>query len=110
RVTAEPGPGPPSPLSRTSPRGRSVGSRLPRRHRRPGSRLTGDVFHEEVYRGPDVAVLLVLDRDQGNTVVVIRGGNATIYVSDMQRAVDFYHGTLELPLVFRADDHWAELD
>jgi catechol 2,3-dioxygenase-like lactoylglutathione lyase family enzyme len=41
---------------------------------------------------------------------VIRGGNATIYVSDMQRAVDFYHDTLELPLVFRADDHWADLD
>ena len=41
---------------------------------------------------------------------MIRGGNATIYVSDMQRAVDFYHETLELPLVFRAGDHWAELD
>ena len=41
---------------------------------------------------------------------MIRGGNATIYVSDMQRALDFYHGTLELPLVFRADDQWAELD
>jgi catechol 2,3-dioxygenase len=55
-------------------------------------------------------LLLVVDRDQENTVAVIRGGNATIYVSDMQRAVDFYHNTLELPLVFRADDHWAELD
>ena len=55
-------------------------------------------------------MLLVVDRDPEKTVVVIRGGNATIYVSDMQRAVDFYHGTLELPLVFRADDHWAELD
>ena len=32
---------------------------------------------------------------------MIRGGNATIYVSDMQRAVDFYHNTLELPLVFQ---------
>ena len=55
-------------------------------------------------------MLLVVDRDHDNTVAVIRGGNATIYVSDMQRAVDFYHNTLELPLVFRADDHWAELD
>ena len=42
-------------------------------------------------------------RDQENTVAVIRGGNATIYVSDMQRAVEFYHNTLELPLVFRPD-------
>lgn len=41
---------------------------------------------------------------------MIRGGNATIYVSDMQRAVDFYQGTLELPLLHRADDHWAEVD
>jgi len=60
--------------------------------------------------GADVAVLLVLDRAHGNTAAVIRGGNATIYVSDIQRAVDFYHGTLELTLVFRAGDHWAELD
>lgn len=41
---------------------------------------------------------------------MIRGGNATIYVSDMQRAVDFYHGALDLGLVFRAGDHWAEID
>ncbi len=41
---------------------------------------------------------------------MIRGGNATIYVSDMQRAVDFYQGTLGLELVFRAGDHWAEID
>jgi catechol 2,3-dioxygenase-like lactoylglutathione lyase family enzyme len=47
---------------------------------------------------------------RANTVAVIRGGNATIYVSDMQRAVDFYHDTLGLNLVFRAGDHWAELD
>jgi catechol 2,3-dioxygenase-like lactoylglutathione lyase family enzyme len=47
---------------------------------------------------------------EGNTAAVIRGGNATIYVSDMQRAVDFYVDTLGLPLVFRAGDHWAEVD
>jgi catechol 2,3-dioxygenase-like lactoylglutathione lyase family enzyme len=41
---------------------------------------------------------------------VIRGGNATIYVSDLQRAVEFYEGTLGLALVFRAGEHWAELD
>jgi catechol 2,3-dioxygenase-like lactoylglutathione lyase family enzyme len=28
----------------------------------------------------------------------------------MQRAIDFYHDTLELPLVFQADGHWADLD
>jgi catechol 2,3-dioxygenase-like lactoylglutathione lyase family enzyme len=32
------------------------------------------------------------------------------YVSDLQRAVEFYHGTLEFALAFRAGDHWAELD
>jgi catechol 2,3-dioxygenase-like lactoylglutathione lyase family enzyme len=41
---------------------------------------------------------------------VIQGGNATIYVSDMQRSVDFYTGVLGLRLLFRADDHWAQLD
>jgi catechol 2,3-dioxygenase-like lactoylglutathione lyase family enzyme len=41
---------------------------------------------------------------------VIHGGNATIYVSDMQRSVDFYTGALGLRLVYRADDHWAQLD
>jgi catechol 2,3-dioxygenase-like lactoylglutathione lyase family enzyme len=35
---------------------------------------------------------------------VIRGGNATIYVSDLERAVEFYRDTLELRLVFRAGD------
>jgi hypothetical protein len=55
-------------------------------------------------------VLLVAGRSRENTVAVIRGGDATIYVSDMQRAVDFYHGTLDLPVVFRAGDHWAEID
>ena len=41
---------------------------------------------------------------------MIRGGNATIYVSDIQRAVDFYHGVLGLDLVFQAGEHWAEID
>lgn len=41
---------------------------------------------------------------------MIQGGNATIYVSDMQRAVDFYRDVLGLELVFRSGDHWAELD
>jgi catechol 2,3-dioxygenase-like lactoylglutathione lyase family enzyme len=41
---------------------------------------------------------------------MIQGGIVTIYVSDMQRAVDFYTGTLGLRLLFRAEDHWAQLD
>jgi len=41
---------------------------------------------------------------------MIRAGVVTIYVSDMQRAVDFYTRTLGLRLMFRADDHWAQLD
>src|SRR2546423_11093504 len=45
-----------------------------------------------------------------DTVVVLHGGNATIYVSDMQRAVEFYRDTVGLDVVFRAGDHWAELD
>jgi catechol 2,3-dioxygenase-like lactoylglutathione lyase family enzyme len=40
---------------------------------------------------------------------MIQGGNATISVSDMQRSVDFYTGVLGLRLVYRADDHWAQL-
>jgi catechol 2,3-dioxygenase-like lactoylglutathione lyase family enzyme len=45
-----------------------------------------------------------------NTAAVIQGGNATIYVSDVQRSIDFYTGVLGLRLVYRADDHWAQLD
>jgi catechol 2,3-dioxygenase-like lactoylglutathione lyase family enzyme len=45
-----------------------------------------------------------------NTAAVIQGGNATIYVSDMQRSVEFYTGVLGLRLVYRAGDHWAQLD
>jgi catechol 2,3-dioxygenase-like lactoylglutathione lyase family enzyme len=41
---------------------------------------------------------------------VIQGGVVTIYVSDLQRAVDFYAHVLGLRLLFRADDHWAQVD
>jgi catechol 2,3-dioxygenase-like lactoylglutathione lyase family enzyme len=41
---------------------------------------------------------------------VIRGGNATIYVTDMDRAVRFYTEGLGLALTFRAGDHWASID
>ena len=36
---------------------------------------------------------------------------ANIYVSDLDRAVDFYHGVLGLPVIFRADQFsYARLD
>ena len=41
---------------------------------------------------------------------MIQGGNATIYVSDMERAVGFYTNTLGLKLQFRAGNHWAQVD
>jgi catechol 2,3-dioxygenase-like lactoylglutathione lyase family enzyme len=41
---------------------------------------------------------------------VLKGGNATIYVSDMDRAVTFYTEVLGLRLTFRAGDHWAGID
>ena len=41
---------------------------------------------------------------------MIQGGTATIFVTDMDRAVSFYTETLGLRLTFRAGDHWASLD
>jgi catechol 2,3-dioxygenase-like lactoylglutathione lyase family enzyme len=41
---------------------------------------------------------------------MIRGGNATIYVTDMDRAVAFYTQSLGMQLAFRAGDHWAMID
>jgi catechol 2,3-dioxygenase-like lactoylglutathione lyase family enzyme len=41
---------------------------------------------------------------------MISGGNATIYVTDMDRSVSFYTETLGLRLDFRAGDHWASID
>ncbi len=40
---------------------------------------------------------------------MIKGGNATIYVSDMGRAVAFYVNVLGLKLVNRFGDYWAEV-
>src|SRR4030095_15929824 len=43
--------------------------------------------------------------------MTIRIGYANIYVSDLGRAVDFYHDVLGLPLLFRADQFsYARLD
>ena len=41
---------------------------------------------------------------------MIKGGNATIYVTDLDRSVDFYVETLGLRLAFRAGPHWASID
>lgn len=41
---------------------------------------------------------------------MISGGNATIYVSDLDRAVKFYTDTLGLKLQFQAGPHFAQID
>jgi catechol 2,3-dioxygenase-like lactoylglutathione lyase family enzyme len=41
---------------------------------------------------------------------MINGGNATIFVSDMDRAVAFYTETLGCRILYRAGDHWASID
>ena len=41
---------------------------------------------------------------------MIRGGVATIFVSQMDRAVSFYIDTLGFDLVHRSGDHWASVD
>jgi catechol 2,3-dioxygenase-like lactoylglutathione lyase family enzyme len=38
------------------------------------------------------------------------GGNVTVYVSDMDRAVRFYSETLGLKLAYRFGDHWAAVE
>ena len=38
------------------------------------------------------------------------GGNVTVYVSDMDRAVRFYSETLGLKLAYRFDNHWASVE
>jgi catechol 2,3-dioxygenase-like lactoylglutathione lyase family enzyme len=41
---------------------------------------------------------------------MIHGGNATVYVSDLDRAIAFYTQALGLKLRMRAANHWAEID
>lgn len=38
------------------------------------------------------------------------GGNVTVYVADMDRAVRFYSETLGLKLAYRFGDHWASIE
>ena len=41
---------------------------------------------------------------------MISGGNATVYVSDMDAAVRFYSDTLGMKLTNRFGDHWATVE
>ena len=41
---------------------------------------------------------------------MITGGNATVYVSDMDRAVEFYTKTLGLTLRDRFENEWAAVE
>ena len=41
---------------------------------------------------------------------MITGGQATVYVSDMDRSVEFYTETLGLKLRLRAGNHFAMVD
>ena len=40
---------------------------------------------------------------------MITGGNVTVFVSDFERAVQFYTDVLGLPLRMRAENFWAEV-
>ncbi|MCA9244310.1 MAG: VOC family protein [Phycisphaerales bacterium] len=41
---------------------------------------------------------------------MLRGGTTTIYVADMDRAVDFYTKTLGLTQTYRAGNEWCAVD
>lgn len=41
---------------------------------------------------------------------MIIGGNATVFVKDMDQAVDFYTKVLGMKLRARYDNHWAEVE
>jgi len=55
------------------------------------------------FAGSDVSIC-----DKMETTM-ITGGNATVYVSDMDRAVSFYVNVLGLKLGQRFGNHWAEI-
>ncbi|HEX9751814.1 MAG TPA: VOC family protein [candidate division Zixibacteria bacterium] len=41
---------------------------------------------------------------------MIYGGNATVFVSDMDRALKFYTGTLGMKLMYAGGGEWASID
>jgi predicted enzyme related to lactoylglutathione lyase len=46
----------------------------------------------------------------GRNIAMISGGNATVFVSNMDRAVQFYTQVLGLKLTNRFGDNWATVD
>ena len=44
------------------------------------------------------------------TAALLEGGSPTIFVADLQRAVEFYTDVLGLRLLYRAGDHFAMID
>jgi catechol 2,3-dioxygenase-like lactoylglutathione lyase family enzyme len=44
------------------------------------------------------------------TTSLIHGGNATVFVTDMDRSVDFYSRILGLSILYRAGEHFCMLD
>jgi catechol 2,3-dioxygenase-like lactoylglutathione lyase family enzyme len=49
-------------------------------------------------------------RKQRKGGTMFSGGNVTVYVSNMDRAVRFYSETLGLKLAYRFGDHWASIE
>jgi catechol 2,3-dioxygenase-like lactoylglutathione lyase family enzyme len=43
-------------------------------------------------------------------MTMFSGGNVTVYVSNMDKAVRFYSETLGLKLAYRFGDHWASVE
>ena len=41
---------------------------------------------------------------------MIQAGNATVFVTDMDRAIDFYTNVLGMKLRARYENHWAEVE
>jgi len=49
-------------------------------------------------------------RGQNKEETMFSGGNVTVYVSNMDKAVRFYSETLGLKLAYRFGDHWASIE
>lgn len=48
--------------------------------------------------------------EQSNQLVHLSGGNASVYITDMDRAIEFYTNKLGFRLKTRIADEWAEVD
>ena len=49
-------------------------------------------------------------KEMVSAAALISGGSPTIYVSDLNRAVEFYSRTLGLKVAYRAGDHFCMID